>query len=76
MAVSDAAFGEVVWRKLEGDSITGEDADTIAAQFTGEVGQDGSFLVQLNAKLSGRELFYDGTCDFNAIFFAHLPLLE
>jgi hypothetical protein len=27
----------------------------------------------LNAKLPGRELFYDGACDFNAIFFAHLP---
>lgn len=76
MAVGDAAFGEIVWRKLEGDSIAGEDADSIAAQLACEVGQDGPLLIQLNAKLPGRELFYDGACDFNAIFFAHLPLLE
>src|SRR4051812_36410316 len=71
MPVSDPAFGQIVGRQFHGDTITGENTDSVAAKFACEMSQDGSFLVQLNTEQTTGKLFNDGTCDFNAIFFTH-----
>jgi hypothetical protein len=73
VTVGDAALGEIVGRHLDGDAITGKHADSVAAQFSGEMGEHDALGIQLNAKLSGRELFDNRSGYFNTILFAHLP---
>lgn len=74
MTVSDAAFGEIVGREFEGYPVAGEDADAVAAELAGEMREHHPFLIELNAELTRWELFYYRACDFNAVFFTHLPL--
>ncbi len=50
MPVRDASFGEVVRRHLQGDSITGQNANSIAPQLARQVGQNGSVLIKLHAE--------------------------
>ena len=42
MAVRDPAFGQIVGGKLHGYAVSSENADTIAAEFAGEVGENGT----------------------------------
>ena len=50
MAVGDASLGQVVRGKLHRHAVTGEDSDTITAEFAGQVGKNGTVGIQLNAK--------------------------
>jgi len=40
--IGDSAFGEVVWREFHCYAITSEDADSITAEFAGQVGENGT----------------------------------
>lgn len=73
MAVRNAALGEVVWGEFQGHAIAGQHADTIAAQFAGQVREYCAFLLELNAEQSAGEFFDYGSSDFNTVFFAHYP---
>ena len=74
MTVRNPTFRQVVRGEFHGDSIPGEYADTIAAEFPGKVSQNSAVCIQLNAEQAARELFDYGPCHFNAIFFTHRPL--
>ena len=73
MAVGDAAFCQVVGRKLKSDAVAREDADAVAAEFPRKMCEDGAVLIELDAEQSAGEFFNDGACDFNAVFFTHSP---
>lgn len=74
VAVGDSTLRQIVGRKLHGDAVTGKNADAVATELAGQVGQHGAVDIQLDTEQTTRKLFNDGTCDFNAIFFAHWPL--
>ena len=76
VAVGDAALGKVVGRHFQGDSVACQYADAVAAEFSGEVGQDGAVLIELYAEQTAGELFDDGSGDFNTVFFTHCPRLS
>ncbi len=42
MAIRNSAFGEVVRREFHCHAITGKDADSITAEFAGQVGENGA----------------------------------
>ena len=71
MTISDAALGQIVRRKLQGDAIARQNADAIAAEFARQVRKHGAFLVQLYAEQAARKFFNNSAGYFNAIFFAH-----
>jgi hypothetical protein len=73
MAVGDASLGQVVRRQFQGDTVAGQYANAIPAQFARQVGEHGAVLIQLNAEKAAGKFFNYGSCDFNAIFFAHCP---
>ena len=73
MPVGDAALGQVVRGELEGDAVSGEDSNTVAAELAGEVREDGALLVELDAEEAAGEFLDDGSGYFDAIFFAHCP---
>src|SRR3954453_21661009 len=73
MTVCDAALGQIVGGKFQGDAISGKYANAVATEFTCKVGQYGTVLVQLNAELTGGKLFYDRASNLDAIFFTHCP---
>ena len=74
MPVGDASLRQVVRRELHGNAVACEDADSIAPELAGQMGKNGSVLIELNAENAVRKLFYYGSCNFNAIFFTHSPL--
>src|SRR5207249_11816554 len=71
--VSDAAFGQVVWRKFERDTVASKHTDAITAQFARQVRQHGPLLVELDAKQAAGEFLDYRSCNFDAIFFTHCP---
>ena len=69
MTIRDATFGQVVRGKLHRHTITGEDSDSIATEFAGQVGKNGAVGIKLNTEQTTRELLYYSTRYFNTIFF-------
>jgi hypothetical protein len=69
VTVCDAAFGQVVGRQFHGYAITGEDANSVAAEFAGQMGQNGAVGIKLDTEQTARELFNDGPGYFDTIFF-------
>lgn len=69
MTIRDATFGQVVRGKLHRHTITGEDSDSIATEFAGQVGKNGAVGIKLNAEQTTRELLYYSARYFNTIFF-------
>jgi hypothetical protein len=56
VAEGDAALGEIVGGKLEGDFIAGEDADAVAAEAACEVGQDDAVMFEFDAEEAAGKL--------------------
>lgn len=50
VAVGDAALGEIVRRHLQGDAVAGQHADSVAPQFSGQVSENRSVLIQLHTE--------------------------
>jgi hypothetical protein len=69
VTIGDATFGQVVRGKLHRHTITGEDSDSIATEFAGQVGKNGAVGIKLNTEQTTRELLYYSTRYFNTIFF-------
>jgi hypothetical protein len=74
VAIGDSAFGQVVWGKFHCHAISGENADSVAAELAGKVGENGAVGIQLNTKQATWELLNYSPSHFNAIFFTHRPL--
>ncbi len=72
MTEGDAALGEIVRGEFHGDAIACEDADAVAAETAGEVGEDHAFVLKLDAEQAAGEFFEDGAGYFDAIFFAQI----
>ncbi len=71
MAESNAAFGEVVRGKFEGDFIAGEDPNTVAAETACEMCQNKTFMLQLDTEFTAGEFLDYSTLYFYAVFFTH-----
>ncbi len=71
VSVGDSSLGQIVWGQFHGDAITGENADSVSAEFASEVGENGAVRVDFDAEKTAGELFDYGASHFNAIFFAH-----
>jgi hypothetical protein len=69
VAEGDTTFGEIVGRQFHGDFIAGQNADAIAAEAPGEVGQDNAVMFQLDTEQSTGKFLEDGSGNFDAIFF-------
>jgi hypothetical protein len=69
MTEGDASLSEIVRRQFHGDLVPGQNPDTVAAQAAGQVGQDDTVMLQLNAEQTTGKLFKYGSGYFNAIFF-------
>jgi hypothetical protein len=74
MAERNSTFCQIVGREFEGDFIAGQNADAVAPQAAGQVGEHDPLMFQLHAELAAGELLEDGSGNFNAIVFAHIPL--
>src|SRR5579883_2419047 len=73
VAVGDPALGQIVGGKFQRNAIARQNADSIAAELAGQMGQYGAVLVELHAEQAAWEFFNNGASDFNIIFFAHSP---
>jgi len=71
MAEGDTALGEVVRGKLEGDFIACQNANAVAAEAAGEMGQDEPFVLKLHTEFTAGEFLDDRTLYFDAVFFTH-----
>ena len=71
MPEGDAAFGEIVRGKFEGDFVAGQNANAIAAEPAREVGQDKPFVLKLHTEFTAGEFLYDCALYFDAVFFTH-----
>lgn len=71
MAEGDAPFGEVVGGKLKSDFVAGENANAIAAEAAGKVGEHKAIVLQLYAEFTAGELFNHRSLNFDAVFFTH-----
>src|SRR6478736_2898080 len=47
-SVGDPAAGQVVWRQLDADAVTGQDADEVHAQLAADVGEHPVAILQLD----------------------------
>lgn len=50
MPESNAAFGEIVGRELQGNSVSSQNSNAIASQTASQMGQHDPILFQLNTK--------------------------
>lgn len=75
MPVGDSSLGEVIGRHLQGHAIARQHSNSVPSEFAGEMCQNGSVLIQLDAEQPARKLFNDCACYFNAVFFTHSPLV-
>jgi hypothetical protein len=69
MAKRDAAFGEVIRRQFHRDFIAGENADAVASQPSGQMGEYDAIMFELDAEQSTGELLQYSSGYFNAVFF-------
>jgi len=64
----DSAAGEVVGRKLDLDTIAGEDADVVLAHLSGDTSEDTVAIVELHPKHRAGERFDDLALDLDLLF--------
>ena len=76
VTVGNTSLGQIIGGHFDGDPVTGEDANAIAPQLAGEMSEDDTLLVQLDAKQTAGKLLNDSSSDFNAVFFTHFPPVE
>jgi hypothetical protein len=75
VAEGDAALGEIVGGKFEGDFIASEDADAIAPQAAGQVGEHQTIMFELNGEFPAGEFLNHCALYFDAVFFTHSVLI-
>src|SRR5215472_1266876 len=69
VAVDDATAGQIVWRKLDGDFVTGQNANEILPHLSRDVREHLMFIFELDAKHRvGKRLNYSGHY-FDGVFF-------
>jgi hypothetical protein len=71
-AESDAAFGEIVGRNFDGDTITRNNADEVLSHFSRDVAEENMVVGQLDPKKRSRKHihYYSITCD--TVVFGHV----
>lgn len=72
ITINDSAFGKVVWRKFEIDSISRKNFDAVAAQTSGDVGQNDVAVVELDRKRRARKNLLDGSANLDRSLFDRL----
>jgi hypothetical protein len=73
MPKSNSTLRQIVRRQFQGNLIARQDADAIAAQPAGKMGQDHAVVFELYAKEPARKFFQDRAGYFDAVLFAHKP---
>src|SRR5215472_14229167 len=69
VAVDDAAARQIVWRKLDRDFVSRENANKIFAHLAGDVRQDLVLVLQLDTEHGVGQRFDDRGHDFNGVLF-------
>ena len=72
VAEGDPALGQIVRRQFHGDFVSSQYADAVAAEAAGQMGQDNTFVLQLDAEQSTGKLLEYRSGYFNAVFFTQL----
>src|SRR5687767_5630096 len=70
-SVGDPAAGQVVWRQLDADAVTGQDADEVHAQLAADVGEHPMAVLQLDREHGVRERLDDRPLDFDRVTLGH-----
>jgi len=68
IAVDDASAVQIVGAKLDGDAITGEDADEVLPHAARDVRENLMLILKLDLEQRIRQRFNDDCHDFNCIF--------
>ena len=69
MPVGDPAFGQVIWRHFQGDSVAVHDLDTVSPKSARHRREDGFTYIEFDGEHSSFELLNHLTRYFNRIFF-------
>jgi len=69
VAVYDAAFRQIVWRKFHVDAIAGKNFDVMTAQASGDVREDDVAVVEFDGKRRARKNLFDAAVDFQRSLF-------
>ena len=72
VAIDDAALREIVGRHLEIDAVAKQNFDAVAAEASGEVGEHGVPVLQLDRKRGAGINLTDGPKDLERRFFSRL----
>ena len=72
VAIHDASFGQIVGRHFEIDAVAKKNFDAVATQASGEVGEDGVPVFELNGERCARVDLPDGPEDLERRFFGGL----
>ena len=70
-SVRDPATGQVVWRQLDSDSVTGQDPDEVHPQLAADVGEHPVAILQLDREHGVRERLDDRSFDFDRVTLGH-----
>jgi hypothetical protein len=70
-SVRDPATGQVVWRQLDSDTVTGQDPDEVHPQLPADVGEHPVAVLQLDREHGIRERLDDRSFDFDRVFLGH-----
>src|SRR5580693_6856110 len=76
VAEIDAALGQVIGRHFHGNSIAGEDTDTVFLHPTGGIGQSFVPIVELYSEAGVGEQFLYGAFELDQVFFGQTDLLD
>ena len=70
-AEDDAAFGEIVWRQLNGNLIACQDTDVVFAHLARDMGNHGVSVRELNSERGVRKRVNNTTFHLDGILFRH-----
>jgi hypothetical protein len=73
--INDAAFCQIVWRKLDVYSVAGKNSYTMPAQASGDMRKDDVAVIELDGKGRARKNLFDATQHFKRGFFDILSRL-
>jgi len=67
--VSDSAFGQIIWREFEGNTVASHYFDSVAPEFPGHGREHRLAGVEFDGKHSSSEFLDNFSHHFNGIFF-------
>jgi hypothetical protein len=76
MAKVDAAFGEVVRRHLQSDTVASQDTNTVFPYLTGRIGSDGCAIIERDPEGGVRQDFVHHALKLDHFLFGHPALYD